>query len=308
MNRVVFAGTPEFACESLRALVESGVRPVAVLTQPDRPAGRGKKLRESAVKKYAKEHGLQLMQPVSLKGADVVDELDALNADLFVVAAYGLMLPQTVLDLPGVACVNVHASLLPRWRGAAPIQAAILAGDNHTGISLMQMEAGLDTGPVYTMASLEIGANETAGELHDRLATLGGELLVRHLDEIAAGAIAAKEQTDSLATYAAKIRTDDARLNWNLHAAELQRMVRAYNPVPGAWTTLEGERLKCWRAEASNENGSVPGSIISSSPDGIVVACGEGSLRVTELQRPGKTAISAGEFKRQIDLDQSVLV
>ncbi len=308
MSRIIFAGTPEFACESLRALLESGVRPVAVLTQPDRPAGRGKKLRESTVKQYAREQGLYLMQPASLKGADILAELEALNADLFVVAAYGLLLPQSILDVPRVACVNVHGSLLPRWRGAAPVQAAILAGDKQTGISLMQMEAGLDTGPVYATSSLEIGATETAGELHDRLATLGGKLLVQHLGDIAKGILTPNEQSDDCATYASKIHTDDARLDWSLSASELLRMVRAYNPVPGAWTTLDRERLKCWRAAVSSEEDSTPGGIISASPEGIVVACGEGSLCLTELQRPGKTAISAAEFERQLELDHAVLV
>ena len=308
MSRIIFAGTPEFACESLRALVESGVRAVAVLTQPDRPAGRGKKLRESAVKQYAREQGLHLMQPASLKGADILAELEALNADLFVVAAYGLLLPQSILDVPRVACVNVHGSLLPRWRGAAPIQAAILAGDKQTGISLMQMEAGLDTGPVYATSSLEIGATETAGELHDRLATLGGKLLVQHLGDIANGILTPNAQSDDSATYAAKIRTDDARMDWSLSASELLRMVRAYNPVPGAWTTLDGERLKCWRAAVSSDEDGTPGSIVSASPEGIVVACGEGSLCLTELQRPGKTTVTAAEFERQLELDHAVLV
>ena len=308
MTRVVFAGTPEFACESLRALVESGVRPVAVLTQPDRPAGRGKKLRESAVKQYAMAHDLNLMQPDSLKGPGILAELKALHADLFVVAAYGLLLPQPVLDVPSAACVNVHGSLLPRWRGAAPIQAAILAGDKRTGICLMQMEAGLDTGPVYVSESLDIGASETAGELHDRLATLGGEMLVQYLDDIATGDLLPVAQDDNDATYAGKIRTEDARLDWTLPADELQRRVRAYNPVPGAWTTLNGERLKCWQATVSSEEGDAPGSVVSTSPEGIVVACGEGSLRLTELQRPGKTVVSAAEFERQLNLDQAVFV
>ena len=308
MTRVVFAGTPDFACVSLRALVESGVRPVAVLTQPDRPAGRGKKLRESAVKQYARKQGLHLIQPASLKGTDILAALEALKADLFVVAAYGLLLPQTILDVPRIACVNVHGSLLPRWRGAAPIQAAILAGDRQSGISLMQMEAGLDTGPVYATSSLEIGATETAGELHDRLAALGGKLLVEHLGDIANGVLMPYEQTDNSATYAAKIRTDDARLDWNRSASELLRMIRAYNPVPGAWTTLDGERLKCWRAAAASEKDGTPGSIMSASQEGIVVACGEGSLCLTELQRPGKTAITAAEFERQLELDHAVFV
>ncbi len=308
MSRIIFAGTPDFARESLKKLVESGVRPVAVLTQPDRPAGRGKKIRESAVKQYALEQGLHLLQPVSLKEADVLAELEALNADLFIVVAYGLLLPQTILDLPRVACINVHGSLLPRWRGAAPIQAAILAGDKQTGISLMQMDAGLDTGPVYCMSSLEIGEAETAGELHDRLAVLGGELLVGHVQEIAAGERTPTAQDDSSATYAGKIRTEDARLDWSRTATELQRVVRAYNPVPGAWTTLGQERLKCWCASVSSEEGGRPGEVISSSDDGIVVACGEGSLCLTEMQRPGKTAVTAAELSRQLDLEQAVFV
>ncbi len=308
MSRIVFAGTPEFARESLKKLVASGIRPEAVLTQPDRPAGRGKKLRVSAVKQYAQELGLHLMQPTSMKGADVLAELEALNADLIVVAAYGLLLPQTILDLPRVACVNVHASLLPRWRGAAPIQAAILAGDKQTGISLMQMDAGLDTGGIYATSSLEIGDTETAGELHDRLAILGGELLVQHLAEIAEGKLVPVVQQDSTASYAGKIRTEDARLDWSRTATELERVVRAYNPVPGAWTTLNGERLKCWRAVACSDNGGDPGTVISLSDAGVVVACGEGSLCLTEVQRPGKTAVTAAEFIRQLDLDQAAFV
>ena len=191
---------------------------------------------------------------------------------------------------------------------AAPIQAAILAGDKHTGISLMQMDAGLDTGPVYAMSSLEIGAAETAGELHDRLAVLGGDLLVQNLQKIVEGDLTAAAQQDSAASYAAKIRTDDARLDWSLAATELQRVVRAYNPVPGAWTTLGGERLKCWSSAASSEKSGSPGAVISASDAGVVVACGGGSLRMMELQRPGKKSVTAAEFNRQLDLDQAVFV
>jgi len=306
MTRVVFAGTPEFARESLTALLASGIRPLAVLTQPDRPAGRGKKLQASAVRKFAGQHGLRVLQPASLRPAQVVDELIAIDADLFIVAAYGLLLPQSVLDIPRIACINVHASLLPRWRGAAPIQAAILAGDDKTGISLMQMEAGLDTGPVYAASSIDIGELETAGELHDRLARLGGELLVQNIEAIVSGACLAKKQNESEATHAAKIKSADAELNWQQTAVELQRTVRAYNPVPGAWTTLQGERLKCWRAEAIDGNGNVPGTVVGSGVDGILVACGEGILRITELQRPGRKRVNAAELAGQLDLDQSV--
>lgn len=307
MTRVVFAGTPEFACESLSALVAAGVRPELVLTQPDRAAGRGKKIRESAVKVFARENNLPVLQPESLKSAELTARLAALNADLFVVAAYGLLLPQATLEIPRVTCVNVHASLLPRWRGAAPIQAAILAADERTGISLMQMEIGLDTGPVYAMSSLDIAADETAGELHDRLARAGGELLVQQLAAIAAGQRKGKKQDESLASYAAKIRTDDARLDWTRSATELQRVVRAYNPVPGAWTIAGAERLKCWRAEVIDCNGEVPGTVVSASDSGIDVACGEDCLRMTELQRPGRKRVTAGEFASQCDFARVVL-
>lgn len=307
--RVVFAGTPHFALTSLRALVESGCQPVAVLTQPDRPAGRGKKLNSSSVKKYALKKELPVLQPASLRNEEVIAGLKSLRADLLVVAAYGLLLPQAVLDLPRVACVNVHASLLPRWRGAAPVQAAILAGDPQTGVCLMRMEAGLDTGPVYARSSLSIGTRETAGELLDRLALQGGELLVKHLPDIAAGKLAAEPQDDGLATHAGKIRTGDAELAWSRSASELQRAIQAFNPVPGAWTRWRGERLKCWSAEVvgDGKDGKQPGSVIGATHAGIEVACGEGRLLLTEVQRPGRTRISAADCARQLDLEQVVL-
>lgn len=307
MIRVIFAGTPEFARESLRALVVADVRPVAVLTQPDRPAGRGKKLSASAVKTYAVEQGLPVLQPASLKSAAVIEELKAFDADLIIVAAYGLLLPQAALEIPRVACVNVHASRLPRWRGAAPVQAAILAGDEQTGVSLMQMELGLDSGPVYATSSLAIAAQESAGELHDRLARRGGELLAQHLAAIAAGELQAEIQDEAQASYAAKIRTQDARLDWRRSAVELERVVRAYNPVPGAWTVVCGERVKCWCAMAIDGDSALPGTVMSASAEGIDVACGGGCLRITELQRPGRNRVSAGEFANQLDLTRSVL-
>jgi methionyl-tRNA formyltransferase len=306
MSRVVFAGTPGFARESLRALIAAGVRPLAVLTQPDRPAGRGKKLRASAVKEFAELHDLRVLQPESLKQTAIIDELVAIDADVFVVAAYGLLLPQVVLDIPRIASINIHASLLPRWRGAAPVQAAILAGDDQTGISLMQMEAGLDTGPVYATASIDIGENETAGELHDRLARLGGDLLVQQIERIVSGECVANAQQDSEATYAAKIKSADAELDWQQSAVELQRAVRAYNAVPGAWTTFQEERLKCWCAEAIEGTGNLPGRVIDSGADGISVACGAGVLRLTELQRPGRKRVTAAELADQLDLDSAV--
>jgi methionyl-tRNA formyltransferase len=299
--KVIFAGTPDFAVASLAALVAAGVRPCAVLTQPDRPAGRGKQMTPSPVKKFAIEHGLPLLQPATLRADEIAAELAALGADIMIVAAYGLILPQNVLDLPRVGCLNVHGSLLPRWRGAAPIQAAILAGDRETGACLMSMEAGLDTGPVFACESVLIGAEETAGELHDRVAAIGAELLVTHLDDIVAGRLQARQQDDSKASYAAKISSADAVIDWQQPAVQLDRRVRAYNPVPGAWFMLGNERIKCWQARVVAGVGAA-GAVLSADADGVVVACGEGALRLEILQRPGKRAVSAGEFAAQRDI------
>ena len=299
--KVIFAGTPDFAVASLAALVAAGVRLCAVLTQPDRPAGRGKQLTPSPVKKFAVEHGLPLLQPITLRDDEIAAELAALGADIMIVAAYGLILPQNVLDIPRVGCLNVHGSLLPRWRGAAPIQAAILAGDRETGACLMSMEAGLDTGPVFACESVLIGSEETAGELHDRVAAIGAELLVTHLDDIVAGRLQARQQDDSKASYAAKISSADAVIDWQQPAAQLDRRVRAYNPVPGAWFMLGNERIKCWQARVVAGVGAA-GAVLSADADGVVVACGEGALRLEILQRPGKRAVSAGEFAAQRDI------
>jgi len=296
-TRVLFAGTPEFALASLQALTGSGNVPLAVLTQPDRPAGRGKRLTASPVKQFALEHGIEVLQPATLKDPDAVARVAAFAPDILVVAAYGLILPQSVLDIPTKGCLNVHASLLPRWRGAAPIQAAILAGDAETGVSLMAMTAGLDCGPVYVEERIAIGPDETAGELHDRLAALGGELLVRRFDAIVSGALQAQEQDDALATYAPKIGKQDARLDWREPAEALQRRVRAYNPVPGAFFLLDGAPVKCWRAGVvARSDEAAPGDVLSADRDGIVVACGRDALRLDSLQRPGKRPVTAGEF------------
>jgi methionyl-tRNA formyltransferase len=300
--RIIFAGTPEFSVVSLRALVESGRRPVAVLTQPDRPAGRGKRLMPSPVKEYATRQGIPVLQPVTLRDDAVVAELAALEADIMIVAAYGLILPQAVLDLPRAGCLNVHASMLPRWRGAAPIQAAILAGDRETGVCLMAMTAGLDCGPVYVSEAVAIGDEETAGELHDRLAATGGRLLATQLDAILAGQIGATEQDESAATYAPKIRSADAQLDWTQPAETLARAVRAYNPVPGAWFMLDGERIKCWRARAVEATGGPPGHIEAAGADGVTIACATGALCLTSVQRPGKRPVTGGEFASQVAL------
>ena len=301
MTRLVFAGTPDFARASLEALVEAGRVPVAVYTQPDRPAGRGRKLEASPVKRYAETLGIPVLQPTTLRSDEAVAELAALEPDLLIVAAYGLILPQAILDVPTHGCLNVHASLLPRWRGAAPIQASILAGDADTGISLMAMTAGLDSGPVFHSEGLAIGDDETAGELHDRLAALGGRLLVEHLDAILAGEIAAHAQDESLVTYAPKIDKRDAEIDWSLPACEVARGIRAYNPFPGAYTMAAGERLKIWRASVADGEAE-PGEVLRFGRDAIVVACGDGALRLEELQLPGKRRAPAHEFVGQADL------
>ncbi len=311
--RVIFAGTPEFALASLSALVEAGITPVAVLTQPDRPAGRGKHLTASPVKQYAVERGIDVLQPATLKDDAEQAALAALEPDVLIVAAYGLILPQAVLDIPRYGCLNVHASLLPRWRGAAPIQAAILAGDAETGISLMSMTAGLDCGPVYTTESLRIGADETAGELHDRLAGLGGRLLVEHLADILDGGLVPVEQDDAASSYAGKIRKQDAELDWSRDADALQRCVRAYNPVPGAFFFVDSGdagdalRIKCWRASVVNVADEPAGKVVECGKHGIVVACGRGGLRLDELQLPGKKRVTGREAVAQLDLHGRML-
>jgi methionyl-tRNA formyltransferase len=304
---VIFAGTPDFALASLRALVESGVTPIAVLTQPDRRAGRGKQLTASPVKQFAVSQGMKVLQPETLRDEAVVAELVALDADIMIVAAYGLLLPQAVLDIPRAGCLNVHASLLPRWRGASPIQSAILAGDERTGVCLMSMTAGLDCGPVFACNTLDIGTEETAGELHERLAAAGAELLTQHLAEVVSGKAVAVEQDDGNANYAAKIKTSDAQLDWTRPAAELARLVRAFNPVPGAYFMLGDARIKCWSAEPVETDVTVPGQVVCSAADGITIACSEGALNMQTLQRPGKRPITAAEFAAQVDIVGRIL-
>jgi len=282
--------------------MEAGHSVVAVYTQPDRPAGRGRQLTASPVKRLAEECGIPVLQPETLRDDAVVAELKALRPDVMIVAAYGLLLPQDVLDIPTHGCLNVHASLLPRWRGAAPIQAAILADDQVTGISLMQMTAGLDCGAVFSAAELEIGSEETAGELHDRLASLGGKLLVRELGGILDGKVLPADQDESLKTYAAKIQKQDAELDWSLSADDMHRHIRAYNPVPGAFFFLNGDiRVKVWQATTAPDIDAPPGTFIQYDSQGIIVACGMGGLKLTSLQLPGKRRAAANEFVTQIE-------
>ena len=300
--RIVFAGTPVFARASLKALTAAGHSVVAAYTQPDRPTGRGRQLTASPVKGFAEDCGIPVLQPETLRDQTVAAELKALQPDVMIVAAYGLLLPQNVLDIPTHGCLNVHASLLPRWRGAAPIQAAILASDRLTGISLMQMTAGLDCGPVFSRAQLKIGREESAGELHDRLAILGGELLVRDLGNILDGRTPL-DQDESLTTYAAKIQKQDAQLDWSLPAEQLHRHIRAYNPAPGAFFFASGDvRIKVWQASVVSDIDAAPGTFTQYDRNGIIMACGKGGLNLKSLQLPGKRRAAAHEFVTQIEL------
>jgi len=284
--RIVFAGTPEFAAQHLEALLQAGYQVVAVYTQPDRPAGRGQKLMPSPVKQLALQHGLPVMQPATLRDAEAQHALAALQPDLMVVVAYGLILPQAVLDTPRLGCINSHASLLPRWRGAAPIQRAIEAGDSESGVTVMQMEAGLDTGPMLLKVRTPIGPSDTGGSLHDRLAALGAQAVVEAVARLQAGSLPGERQDDTLATYAHKLSKDEARLDWQRPAAELERLVRAFNPWPICHSSLAGDVLKVHAARLVPGQGE-PGRILAVGKDGLTVACGTGALQLTRLQLPG---------------------
>ncbi|MGE5472179.1 MAG: methionyl-tRNA formyltransferase [Bacteroidota bacterium] len=290
--RVIFAGTPEFAAQALQAIVDAGHKVALVLTQPDRPAGRGMSLQPSAVKKVALEHGIEVFQPLSLKQVEAQEKIAALQADVMVVAAYGLILPQAVLDLPRLGCLNIHASLLPRWRGAAPIQRALLAGDAETGVCIMQMEAGLDTGPVLLRGAFPIEATDTSASLHDRLADLGARLIVAALDQLPLPPAA---QPAEGVTYAHKIDKAEALIDWRKSADEVDRHLRAFNPFPGAQAVLGGQTIKLWRAIPVVGQGEA-GQILSVDRNGVVVACGDGALAVSELQKAGGKRLPVQQF------------
>ena len=297
--KVVFAGTPEFAATALKALLDAGpdagFSVVAAYTQPDRPAGRGMKLTPSAVKQLALSRGIEVLQPATLKAPDAQAELAALAPDVMVVAAYGLILPQAVLDIPrrvaGYGCLNIHASLLPRWRGAAPIHRAILAGDDRTGVAIMQMEAGLDTGPVLLETFTAIGPRETTGQLHDRLAALGAQAIVHVLTRLARGFdLSAAAQPAHGVTYAHKVSPEEAQIDWSASAVEIDRKIRAFNPAPGAWTTWHGEKLKLWASAlvpVPSCLGGEPGTMMAAEGEHLLVSCGSLVLAITEVQRPG---------------------
>lgn len=298
--RLIFAGTPDFAATHLQALLASRHQVLAAYTQPDRPAGRGKKLHASPVKEVALAAAVPVLQPASLRTAAVQAELAAWAADVMVVVAYGLILPQAVLDAPRLGCLNVHASLLPRWRGAAPIQRAIEAGDNETGITIMQMDAGLDTGAMLAEARLRIAPGTSAAMLHDQLAAIGPPLLLQVLDNLPACREAARAQDEAGATYAHKIDKSEAALDWSRSAAELARAVAAFNPFPICYGILGGERVRIWEASAeipaAPAASASPGTILGADRDGIRVACGEGVLLIRQLQLPGGRALPAAEL------------
>ncbi|MDV7213895.1 methionyl-tRNA formyltransferase [Azotobacter beijerinckii] len=293
--RIVFAGTPEFAAEHLEALLAAGQRPIAVYTQPDRPAGRGQKLMPSPVKQLALQHGISVHQPLTLRDPAAQAELAALEPNLMVVVAYGLILPQAVLDIPRLGCINSHASLLPRWRGAAPIQRAIEAGDGESGVTVMRMEAGLDTGPMLLKVATPIQPADTGGSLHDRLAGLGAAALIEAIGRLAAGELQDERQDDALATYAHKLNKDEARLDWNRPAVELERLIRAFDPWPVSHTSLNGTPLKVFAAFVEPGSGA-PGTLLAVGRDGLTVACGSGALRLTRLQLPGGKPLAFAEL------------
>ncbi|MGQ0751010.1 MAG: methionyl-tRNA formyltransferase [Betaproteobacteria bacterium] len=289
---IVFAGTPTFAAVALEALLEAGHRVVLVLTQPDRAAGRGRRVQSSAVKRLANARGLELMQPGTLRDPAAVAAVTHHAPDVLVVAAYGLLVPPPLLAGPRQGAINIHASLLPRWRGAAPIQRALLAGDAHTGISIMQMDEGLDTGPVLMQRAIPIAADDTARTLHDRLARLGAHMIVEALS----APRVPKPQPAAGITYAAKTRKAEARIEWTESAEHIDRKVRAFDPEPGAYTGWRGEMLKIWRVQVERGVRATPGRVLQAGADGILVACGDDGVRILEMQRPGGTRLPVSAF------------
>jgi methionyl-tRNA formyltransferase len=290
---IIFAGTPPFAATALAAIIEARHRVLLVLTQPDRPSGRGLKSQESAVKQLALEHQIPIYQPTSLKNQEAIDRLQLVNADVMVVAAYGLLLPESILRIPLLGCLNIHASLLPRWRGAAPIQRAILAGDQETGITIMQMDVGLDTGPMLMREKIQIDEKMNAQLLHDALAKIGAQLILKTLEEKPSS----QHQTDEQVSYASKITKAEAKIKWTDSAITLDRLVRAFNPIPCAYTIWEGQPLKIWQASIDKRmNREKPGTILATDELGISVMTGDGILKIQELQRAGGKRLLAPTF------------
>lgn len=297
--RTVFMGTPDFALQTLQGLIDAGCNLVGVYTQPDRPKGRGKQMAPPPVKELARQHGIPVYQPQKLRQPEVVTELEAMAPDLIVVVAYGQILPKSVLDIPKYGCINVHASLLPRYRGAAPINKAIIDGETETGITTMYMDVGLDTGDMLVKKTLTIGAEETAGELHDRLAVLGREAMEETLRQLCAGTLQREVQDDAQSSYAPMMKKEDGVIDWSRSALEIHNQVRGLDPWPGAYTSLGGELLKLARTTPQdNADAPRPGTVIAADRDGVQIACGSGSLLVRELQLAGRKRLGAADFLR----------
>ncbi|HHR6046570.1 TPA: methionyl-tRNA formyltransferase [Providencia alcalifaciens] len=295
--RIIFAGTPDFAAKHLAALLETKHQVVGVLTRHDKPAGRGKKLTPSPVKILAEEHGIPVFQPTTLREPDNQQWIKNQNADLMIVVAYGLILPQAVLDIPRLGCLNVHGSLLPRWRGAAPIQRSIWAGDQETGVTIMQMDAGLDTGDMLYKATCPITSEDTSATLYDKLAITGPKALIHTVDLLSSGQCSPEKQDDSLANYAEKLSKDEARIDWQQSAVQIERCIRAFNPWPMSYFIVQEQLIKVWQAEViAQGHNQRPGMIISADKKGISVATGDGILNITQLQPPGKKAMSAQDI------------
>jgi methionyl-tRNA formyltransferase len=306
--RTIFMGTPDFALQTLQGLVDAGCNLIAVYTQPDRPKGRGKQLAAPPIKELALQHDIPVYQPLKLRQPEAVAELEVLAPDLIVVVAYGQILPKSVLDIPRYGCINVHASLLPRYRGAAPINKAIIDGETETGITTMYMDIGLDTGDMLVKKTLSIGPQETAGELHDRLAVLGRETMEETLQQLCAGTLQRQVQDNDQSTYAAMMKKEDGRINWNRPAVEVHNQIRGLDPWPGAYTSLNGELLKLTRTSPEITTGDKPGSIISADNNGVRIACGTGSLLVKELQLAGRKRLPAADFLRGCPLEPGILL
>lgn len=294
--RTVFMGTPEFALATFEGLIDFGLNLVGVYTQPDRPKGRGKKLAAPPVKELALKHDIPVFQPQKLRDPAVVEQLRELQPDLIVVVAYGQILPKAVLEIPQYGCINVHASLLPKYRGAAPINKAIIDGETETGVTTMYMDVGLDTGDMLVKRSLTIGANETAGQLHDRLALIGREAMEETLKRICAGTLVAEKQDDALSCYAPMMKKEDGRIDWSQPATAVHNLIRGLDPWPGAYTHLDGEVLKISATRVDVELSGPPGEILSADKTGVRVACGAGGLVIDGLQLPGKKRLSAANF------------
>ena len=306
--KVIFAGTPDFAAQALRAIAAAGFEIPLVLTQPDRPKGRGMQLQASPVKQAALELGLTIAQPASLRHEEAQALLRAQNADVMVVAAYGLILPQAVLDTPAHGCLNIHASLLPRWRGAAPIQRAIEAGDAETGVCIMQMDAGLDTGAVVSTHRYPIKNTDTANEVHNALMQLGAQAIVADLQQLQqTGGLNATPQPQTGITYAQKLTKEEAKIDWHQPAPVIEHKIRAFNPVPGAWVEYQDRPLKIWQAEAVEQSGRA-GEVLAISSDGLIVACGEGALNITELQPAGSKRMPIAAFAAGRHIEKGTLL